>query len=248
MTPSFTFKALFALENRKLFCSSACLPLELNYVYSIAPRFVYNGTATKRPATLEKESFYRFFDQLVEDFGENMPDAWATHPDSRWLPVTDQTKETRPLIFLHCGLFSTKKAVFKDFHDRRIVSKTIPPSTMRTWWIADWWNVKVKKWQPFAKCDKCTKFRTELLVEPNEARLQEIRQERGKHRQNISLGRRRCALREMMSIEHPDDFLSATIDGMDNKKTNVPQPRGITYAKGPSQVGEPLKTRLMGAC
>ena len=209
-------------------------------------RFVSIQNAIRPNGTLEKETYYRYFQQLVEDFGESMPDSWATYPKDKWKRVSDATKETRPLIFLHNGLFSTKKAVFKDFLDRGIVTKKVGVTTMREWWLNDFWNVRVKKWMNFAKCDQCIKARTDLIIEKNDSKLQEIRVERAKHRGNISLGRRRYSLRELMSIKHPNDFLSATIDGMDNKKTHTPQQRGLTSTKSSSGAGEPLKTRLMG--
>lgn len=107
--------------------------------------------------------------------------------------------------------------------------------------------LKVKKWQPFAKCDQCISMRAKLLTSLNEAVLEETKVSQFKHRQQVGLGRKRFALREMMSVSYSSDFLHVSIDGMDNKKTNVPQQRSLTYNKSSASIGEPLKTRLMGA-
>ena len=161
---------------------------------------------TPRP-TLERRSYTKYFDDLVDDFGENMPDSWVTHHDDCHKHDIDPTKRTRPLIFLHSGIFSTKTAVFKDFRARGIVSRHVEDSTIRTWWLETFWHVKVKKWQPFAKCDKCTDFRNRLFTMTSEADKEDIRVIRAKHRDQVSLGRKRFALREAMSIEHPSQFL-----------------------------------------
>ena len=111
---------------------------------------------------------------------------------------------------------------------------------------ADYCLTQVKKWQPFAKCDECIGFRTKLLTTLNDAELEETKEAQFKHREQVSLGRQRFALREQMSVNYKNDFLHVSIDGMDNKKTNVPQQRSLTCSKSSAGVGEPLKTRLMG--
>jgi hypothetical protein len=197
--------------------------------------------------TLERQSYVTWFSDIVGDFGESMPDAWVTHPEDCHKSDDNLTKRTRPLIFLHCGIFQSKQAVFRDFQDRGILTKQVQESTMRTWWKKLFWHVKVKKWQNFAKCDQCTTFRTKLYAFNGEYDKSVVRGERDKHRAQVSLGRKRFALREEMAIAHPDLFLHVSIDAMDNKKTNVPQAKAMANAKSASNIGEALKTRLMGA-
>ena len=177
-----------------------------------------------------------------------MPDAWVTHPDDRHKSDNDTSKRTRPLIFLHSGIFASKSAVFADFKLRGIVTRDMKQSTLRTWWKEEFWHVKVKKWQPFAKCDHCQKFRTKLYMMRGEVEKAEVRALRDKHRDQVSLGRKRFAYRESLAIAYPDQFLAISIDAMDNKKTNIPRTRALTDTKSTSSVGDELKTRLMGTC
>ena len=150
------------------------------------------------------------------------------------------------MIFLHSGIFTTKKSVFNDFRERRIITSNISDSTLRSWWINDFWHVKVKMWQPFAKCDTCVSVRAGILATNSDLVKDDLRLTRAKHRSQVSLGRKRFALREAFSVRHPDQFLHVSIDAMDNKKTNVPQQRSLTYTKSSSNIGETMKTRLMG--
>ena len=205
---------------------------------------------TPRPAksTLDRKSFTSYLSELIEDFGESMPDTWATHPSDRRKPDSDTTKRTRPLIFLHSGIFASKSAVFADFKLRGIISRDVNQSTLRTWWKEEFWHVKVKKWQPFAKCDHCQKYRTQLYVMRGEVEKFEVRTLRNKHREQVSLGRKRFAYREALSVAHPELFLAISIDAMDNKKTNIPRTRALTDTKTTSNAGDELKTRLMGMC
>jgi hypothetical protein len=197
--------------------------------------------------TLEHQSFVTWFSDVVADFGESMPDAWVTHPNDRHKSDDDPSKRTRPLIFLHCGIFQSKQAVFRDFHDRGIITAKVKESTLRTWWKALFWHIKVKKWQNFAKCDQCTTYRTQLYAFKGEYDKAVVREQRDNHRSQVSLGRKRFALREEMAIAHPEIFLHVSIDAMDNKKTNVPQAKSMANTKSSSNAGEALKTRLMGA-
>jgi hypothetical protein len=192
---------------------------------------------------LDKESFLKWFGQLVDDFGESMPGSSATHPADFHKTAG---KRVRPLVFLHSGIFPTKQAVFKEMRSRRVITGGTVDGTLRKWWMEHFWHVRVKKWQPFAKCDICINFRTAILTTVGEFELAELRVDRDRHRDQVGLGRRRFGLRETLAIEDPDMFLHVSIDAMDNKKTNVPQSKAFTNSKSSSNIGEPLKTRLMG--
>ena len=202
---------------------------------------------------------------LIRDFGESMPNATTVHPDD-WNKKNGQQRR-RPLIFLHSGLFSSKASLFRDMVDLNLVSSQVSESTLHKWWMKEFWNVKIKHWQPFAKCELCIVFKARLLSSPTEALRDICRLEQGAHRdqvrlnvvssptvvtrfhlKQISIGRRRYDLRETYSELHPDLFLHISIDAMDNKKTNVPQTRHMTHTKKVAQEGELLKSRVMGRC
>ena len=189
-----------------------------------------------------KDSFNADMQALCNQFGECMPNQVAYYPPDRH---RKRQKLSRPLVFLHCGIFADMEDVFRDMKHRRIVPSDTPSRTMRRWWKENWWHVKIKSWQPFAKCDDCVKFRARILVAATEPLKDAIRIQQGLHRSRISIGRLRYDLREKLSKTYPDLFLHASIDGMDNKKTNIPQTRYLSHTKK-NAGGELLKSRVMG--
>lgn len=86
----------------------------------------------------------KYMDSLITQFGESMPDSTVCEEKSRRLPDSDPDKIVRPLIFLHCGLFGSKTAVYKDFVDFSImVEDSVSLRTFKRWWKKEFWNVKV---------------------------------------------------------------------------------------------------------
>ena len=156
-----------------------------------------------------------------------------------------RNKVNRPLIFLHCGIFAAKESVFRELRSRGIIPHDCASSTLRKYWMLEFWNVKIKSWQPFAKCEDCITFRAKLLTTTDTEGLTFLRLNQRHHRLRISIGRRRYDVREKLSKEHKDLFLHVSIDAMDNKKTNIPQTRHFTHTKSTAG-GERLKTRIMG--
>jgi len=194
---------------------------------------------------VQRESFNEDMEALVQHYGESMPNQVAYFPPDRH---KKRPKLSRPLVFLHCGIFADMEDVFRDMRDRGIVQFSTPSRTMLRWWKENWWHVKIKSWQPFAKCDDCVKFRARILVAVTDPLKEDIRHQQSLHRSRISIGRARYDLREQISKTYPDVFLHVSIDGMDNKKTNIPQTRYLSHTKK-NAGGELLKTRIMGkAC
>ncbi len=193
--------------------------------------------------SLHKDSFNEAMRSLTQQFGESMPNQIVYHPEHRYKKI--ENKLQRPLTFLHCGLFSDKEAVFSDLRKHGIVPVGTPSRTLLRWWSEDWWHLKIKSWQPFAKCDDCVQFRAKVLVAPTEPLRDELRNQQSMHRARISLGRDRYDFREKLSQSNSESFLHVSIDAMDNKKTNVPQTRHMSHTKK-NAGGELLKTRLMG--
>jgi hypothetical protein len=121
---------------------------------------------------------------LVRDFGESMPNSTAVHPED-W--NKNGVKRKLPLIFLHSGLFSSKAAVFRDMIDLALVSSHLTESTLHKWWTKDFWNVKIKHWQPFAKCEPCILYKARLLSSITESAREICRLEQGAHRDQVFL-------------------------------------------------------------
>jgi len=189
-----------------------------------------------------RDNFNAAMKSLVDEFGESMPHQTSYAPGSRG---RKKSKVMRPLIFLHCGIFPSKQAVFRDMKKNGMVPPRTLYSSLRKLWHAHWWNVKIKTWQPFAKCDDCVKYRARLLTTTFQPAVDELRQSQAVHRNQISIGRRRYDIREKLSEQYPKLFLHASADAMDNKKTNLPQSRHFSHTKKTAG-GELLKTRIMG--
>lgn len=213
------------------------------FLYGIRRFFPFTtGMRHRSTESKSREAFNIAMSSLVAEFGESMPHQVAYHPNTQG---NKRTKISRPLIFLHCGIFANKEAVFQDMLRQNIVSTSTTSGTLRRWWNEEHWNVKIKSWQPFAKCDDCVKFRAKLLTTTFGPALDDLRQLQQMHRNIISIGRSRYDIREKVSKCCSDMFLHVSIDAMDNKKTNVPQTRHLSHTKK-SAGGEVLKTRIMG--
>ena len=197
-----------------------------------------------QPENVNKASFDQAMEFLVLRFGESMPHQVTFHKSDRHKRSTS-TRQCRPLTFLHCGLFASKEAVFADFRKHNIVPEVTKSRTMLRWWEENWWHVKIKRWQPFAKCDDCVNLRAKLLIAPTQAITEVYREAQEGHRERISLARTRYDVREKLSKSDSKRFLHVSVDGMDNKKTNLPQTRHLSHTKK-NAGGELLKTRLMG--
>jgi hypothetical protein len=179
---------------------------------------------------------------LVEEFGESMPHQTSYAKGSTGMK---KNKVSRPLIFLHCGIFQSKQAVINDLKRKAMVPSTTLSSSVRKLWAEYWWHVKIKTWQPFAKCDDCVKYRAKLLTTSFQPSVDALRHDQAMHRNQIAIGRRRYDIREKLSEAFPSLFLHVSIDAMDNKKTNLPQPRHFSHTKKTAG-GDVLKTRIMG--
>lgn len=195
-----------------------------------------------RNTSTQRNSFNEDMEALTLQFGESMPNQVVYYPPDRH---KKRPKLARPLVFLHCGIFADMEEVFNDMRRRGVVGARTPSRTMRKWWKESWWHVKIKSWQPFAKCDACVKFRARILVAATGPLRDEISLQQSLHRSRISIGRIRYDLREQLSKTYPGLFLHASIDAMDNKKTNIPQTRHLSHTKK-NAGGELLKTRIMG--
>jgi len=194
------------------------------------------------PTAKLTDAFNAAMTSLVEEFGESMPHQTCFAKGSTG---RKKLKISRPLIFLHCGIFQSKQAVISDLKKKSMIPPMTLSSSVRKLWRQHWWHVKIKHWQPFAKCDDCVKYRAKLLTTSFQPAVEALRLDQAMHRLQISIGRRRYDIREKLSETFPDLFLHVSIDAMDNKKTNIPQARHFSHTKKTAG-GEVLKTRIMG--
>ncbi len=118
-----------------------------------------------------------------------------------------------------------------------------------TLWREEFWHVLLKTWQPFAKCDDCAKFKLNNFLEIAETSVEKevMKAERKMHLARVAVGRTRYMERALLAKAFPDQFLHVCIDGMDNKKTNLPHCHASLLTKEVEGAGTELQTKLLGA-
>lgn len=144
--------------------------------------------------------------------------------------------EERCVIFLPHGLYITKKQCIAEMILLNILPPETNPETARILWKERLWNVRLREWQPFCKCDVCSYFKSATVLMMSrlktkgltvallkkEADMIDLTIRRQAHLSAIQLARSRVYLRTRLAESFPDFFLSVCIDGMDNQKTNLP--------------------------
>ncbi len=154
----------------------------------------------------------------------------------------------RTSVFLPNGIFNSKSAVFSELKVQEEELNTVEVTRLYDLWTEIFWHVHIKTWQPFAKCDECAKFKLGRLLSSKDGSVESEAQkaERRAHQLRISLARQRYMVRSTLSKGFQDLFVHVCIDGMDNKKTNLPHCHGALYSKDVDGVGFELQTKLLG--
>lgn len=138
--------------------------------------------------------------------------------------------------------------VWKALKKESLIPDNLSSRLFNEYWKSHHWNVLIKAWQPFAKCDECLEYRQVLMSYKPSPIKDELRLQQHAHRDNITIARRRGNIREKLAELHPDLFLAGAIDAMDNNKTSVPHTAEFTRTKTTAESGEPMQMRLMGKC
>lgn len=162
-----------------------------------------------------------------------------------------QKDNVRTVVFLPNGLFGSKAAVIAELKRMDSMLENMSDTRLYGLWREHFWHVMIKSWQPFAKCDECALFRFNLFMAPKtdleNPQIEVLRAERRAHQARVTVGRLRYMLRATLAKTFPDKFLHICIDGMDNKKTHIPQCHGTLFAKDIDGTGMELQTKLLGA-
>ncbi len=162
------------------------------------------------------------------------------------LQITDHDL-IRTSVFLPNGIFHTKTSVIEELQrlDQELADASI--KRLFSLWDEYFWHVHIKSWQPFAKCDECAKFKMQDMLSTNpNPELDASRAARDVHRTRVSISRLRYMQRAALAKAFPEIFLHMCIDGMDNKKTNLPHCHGALFSKDVDNAGMELQTKLLG--
>ena len=82
--------------------------------------------------------------------------------------------------------------------------------------------LRVRRWNPFAKCDMCTRFNDLLKATQDRSAIKKIIAEAQAHKVYYRGEKAFYLERTLKAIRQPDDFLSLITDGADQKDYDVP--------------------------
>jgi len=190
------------------------------------------------PMTEDQKMFHTAFQELVDSLGEVMP-----HQQHK-----DRLGQPAPLILLPSALYGKKSHVYQDLSSLGVLSSDMKEKYFKILWSRYFPNVGLKRWNPFAKCDSCTRFR-QLIQRIPRTHVQihnAIKHQQKEHREHISAFRKRMTDRDALAEQYPKQFLKILIDGMDSKKCQTPRlGSDATFSKDLSSTGTQVSARAV---
>lgn len=94
-----------------------------------------------------------------------------------------------------------------------------------------------------SKCPQCKEFLADLKLCKDLDDVKEVRRRRSVHIQEVREERDQYHKHRNMAVDHPDSWMSLIIDGMDQKKTDIPRACGKRDRDDGKDV---IKTRVIG--
>jgi hypothetical protein len=183
------------------------------------------------PFTEDQKVFCDAFGDLVASLGEVMPH--QTHKDRYGNPGS--------LILLPSALYGKKAHVFQDLSSIHSLPEGMKEKYFKILWRRYFPNVVLKRWNPFAKCDTCTRFRQLIQRIPRKYVdiHKSIKVQQKQHREQVTVFRRRIMDRDELAETQPSQFLKILVDGMDSKKCQTPRlGSDATFSKDLSSTGK----------
>jgi hypothetical protein len=160
-----------------------------------------------------------------------------------------RTGKVLPFVRLPSGLYPHKKDLYKELMDTEKLPERFSLTYFHQLWSSLFPNVCIKAWNPFAKCDVCVKFRSQLLATTDKLRLAQLKAEQLKHRELVKVSRARLKLRENLALDEDcsPHCTFVIFDTMDSNKTKIPRLRSdATNCKAVEASGEPVPFRTTG--
>lgn len=102
------------------------------------------------PLTDIQKNVHMAIKELASSYGETMPHMSLRNPNGG--------KDERDMILIPNALHNTKRDVWEDF----LLSNTISNISYEYFvllWSRYHWNIQLREWNPFAKCDTCVNLR-----------------------------------------------------------------------------------------
>ena len=117
-------------------------------------------------------------------------------------------------------------------------------STFRKVWKESRWNkvLLIKRHKPVSDCKECKSYIKKIMQSSKMATLRFWQEKRAKHYSQVRLERDAYTKARDDATREPRKYLCLIIDGMDQKKTDIPNARGYR-----NRSDDPvIKTRIIG--
>ena len=173
-----------------------------------AEQYVH-GNDSKPRESLACLKFISWFKVFCENFGQSAPDECTTVLPS-WLTKATlfeiYVKEATPPLVKK----STFYFLFKSKFGFQRIDKLLP-------------HVRISSYSTHSKCDQCVALDTFQRSCKTKHELEYCRALKYNHKQKYGLARRRINDLEQLAVSFPQDHVFISIDGMDNRKSDLPR-------------------------
>lgn len=183
--------------------------------------------------TAIQKAFQKAMEVLIEHHGERMPHIFKT---------LGLNKEDEAAVYISPGVHRDKAEVFESFRKAGSIPSNVSDRYLYTLWDRWFSYVEIKRHIPFSQCQLCSDFHTRLTSATSPEERAKVNKEREWHRVECKLWREKLHCRMSLADTYPEDVMFLTVDGMDQKKTQLPHQS--RPSKDVENKGEPLQSKL----
>lgn len=111
-----------------------------------------------KPNSFIQSLYVDLVSMIVADLGEVMPHEFVKNPANK--------KDKKERVYIPTGLTSNVADLTRMLYDKGLLPPECTSATLR--YLSEdvfpkfFWHVSIKKWIPFAKCDKCVAYLNDL--------------------------------------------------------------------------------------
>ena len=168
-----------------------------------------HGNDSKPRESLACRKFISWCKVFCENFGQSAPDEPTTILPS-WLTKATLydiyvNEVTAPLVQK-----STFYFLFKSKFGYQRVDRSLP-------------HIRISKYSSHSRCDQCSALDAYQRTCKSKQEIEYCRSLKYQHKQRYGAARRRINDLEQLAVSFPDDHLFLSLDGMDNRKSDLPK-------------------------
>lgn len=111
-----------------------------------------------QPNSFIQQLYVDVVSMIVADLGEVMPHEFVKNPSNK--------ADRKERVYIPTGLASNVSDLTRMLYDKGLLPVSCTPATLQ--YLTEdvfpkfFWHVSIKKWIPFAKCDKCVAYLNDL--------------------------------------------------------------------------------------